>query len=144
MARGDMARKALVFVAGHRRPAVAPLGARYTRRHPDGTPVRASSTRDTLEAALARRRSEAAEPDGTDETARDRRPAGDRAEPEAPRPTLPPRDTAPAAEGPAGAATDDPATVEAPDERAGLARASTAPPDPPPGPAAARSRARKA
>ena len=54
MSKDRMADKALVFVTGHRRPAVAPLAARYVRRHPDGEPVRAVSTKDTLEAALAR------------------------------------------------------------------------------------------
>ena len=54
MARKAMTGKALVFVAGHRRPAVAPLDAAYTRRHPDGTPIRALSTADTLDRAMAR------------------------------------------------------------------------------------------
>lgn len=51
---GGMAGKGLVFVRGHKHPAVAPLTARFVRRHPDGTPMLATSTRDTIEAAEAR------------------------------------------------------------------------------------------
>jgi len=46
--------KTLAFVTGHSRPAVAPTGARYVRRHPDGTPMLATSTRDTLADCEAR------------------------------------------------------------------------------------------
>lgn len=50
-----MVGKALCFVTGHPRPAVAPLGARYVRRHSDGTPMLANGTRDTLAACEARK-----------------------------------------------------------------------------------------
>jgi hypothetical protein len=46
--------KALVFVTGHDRPSVAPLGAKYVRRWPDGSPQLALSTKDTPAAAGAR------------------------------------------------------------------------------------------
>lgn len=46
--------KALVFVKGHRRPSVAPLDAKYVRRLPDGEPMLAATTGDTIEAAMAR------------------------------------------------------------------------------------------
>lgn len=54
MRKNDMKGKALVFVLGHRRPSVAPLDARYVRRLPDETPMLATGTRDTIEAAVAR------------------------------------------------------------------------------------------
>lgn len=40
--------KGLVFVLGHPRPAVEPLGAPYTLKHPDGSPMLAISTKDTF------------------------------------------------------------------------------------------------
>jgi hypothetical protein len=51
---GGMTGKALVFVRGHKHPTVAPLTARFVLRHPDGAPMLALSTRDTLEACAAR------------------------------------------------------------------------------------------
>lgn len=51
---GGMAGKSLVFVQGHRHPTVAPVTARYVRKHPDGTPMLAKDTRDTVEACEAR------------------------------------------------------------------------------------------
>lgn len=52
--RSEMEGKGLVFVTGHRRPTVAPLAAKYVRHHPDGSPMLAESTSDTIEAAEAR------------------------------------------------------------------------------------------
>lgn len=49
-----MTGKALVFVRGHKRPSVAPLDAKYVRRFPDGEPMLAATTGDTIEAAMAR------------------------------------------------------------------------------------------
>lgn len=49
-----MTGKALVFVRGHKRPSVAPLDAKYVRRLPDGEPMLAATTGDTIEAAMAR------------------------------------------------------------------------------------------
>jgi hypothetical protein len=46
--------KALVFVTGHPRPSVAKLTAPYIRIHPDGTPMLAASTSDTVAACMAR------------------------------------------------------------------------------------------
>lgn len=51
---GGMTGKQLVFVRGHKHPTVAPLVARFVRRHPDGSPMVATSTKDTLEACEAR------------------------------------------------------------------------------------------
>lgn len=46
--------KALCFVTGHNKPAVAPTSARYVRTHPDGSPMLASGTGDTLADCAAR------------------------------------------------------------------------------------------
>lgn len=49
-----MAGKGLYFVTGHPRPAVAKPDDRFVRLHPDGTPMLAIGTRDTLDACRAR------------------------------------------------------------------------------------------
>ena len=54
VARPEMRGKALCFVRGSTKPAVAPLEALYVLRHPDGSPMVAESTSDSYEACSAR------------------------------------------------------------------------------------------
>ena len=45
---------AMCFVKGHRKPSPCPPDAKYVRRHPDGSPMLAESTEDTIEDCAAR------------------------------------------------------------------------------------------
>lgn len=46
--------KAQCFVTGHNKPAVAPTNAKYVRTHPDGSPMLAASSTDTVAECTAR------------------------------------------------------------------------------------------
>lgn len=76
--KSNMQGKALCFVTGHNRPAVAPLTAKYARTHPDGSPMLADGTGDTLVACVARW--EAAQAEAAPKRGRPKKGEGEAAE----------------------------------------------------------------